>query len=80
MIVALLLTVAATGATGWLYTTDAFWGVKWMEEVHESFANMLLFLVAFHVGGVIFTSIRQRENLVAAMIHGRKDSRPGDIS
>ena len=78
MIVALLLTVAATGGTGWLYTTDMFWGIKWMEGVHETFANLLLVLIALHVGGVIFTSIRQRENLVAAMIHGHKERRPGD--
>jgi len=32
-----------------------------------------------HVAGVVFTSIRQRENLVAAMIHGRKEASPDDI-
>ena len=78
MIVALLLTVAATGLSGWLYTTDAFWGVAWVEAVHETFANLLLGLIALHIAGVVFTSFRQRENLVAAMIHGRKASRPGD--
>jgi cytochrome b len=72
MIAALLACVAATGLTGWLYTTDEFWGVGWMEELHEGLAVTLLWLIALHVGGVIFTSLRQRENLVAAMWDGRK--------
>jgi cytochrome b len=78
MIVVLLLTVAATGLSGWLYTTDAFWGVAWVETVHEIFANFLLGLIILHIAGVIFTSFRQRENLVSAMIDGRKESRRGD--
>jgi cytochrome b len=43
-----------------------------VEEVHAFFGNLFVPLVVLHVGGVIFTSIRQKENLVAAMIHGRK--------
>lgn len=78
MILALLACAAATGGTGWLYTTNMFWGVEWMEDLHEAFANLLLGLIALHVIGVVFTSYRQRENLAAAMIHGRKEIRPGD--
>ncbi len=29
-------------------------------------------LFVLHVAGVVFTSIRQKENLAAAMVHGRK--------
>lgn len=72
MIVALLLTTAATGASGWLYTTDRFWGVEWVETLHATLADLLLVLAALHVAGVLVASIRHRENLVAAMIHGRK--------
>ena len=36
MIVALLVMLAATSLTGYMMTTDAFWGAKWMEEVHET--------------------------------------------
>lgn len=80
MIVALLLTVALAGASGWLYTTDDYWGVHWVEETHEFFAVALLWLAALHVGGAVFASLRHGENLVAAMWHGRKRvPGPGDV-
>jgi len=72
MIVALVATVALVGASGWLYTTDRFWGVEWVEDVHEALAIALLVLVGLHVAGVVTASIRHRENLVGAMLHGRK--------
>ena len=72
MIVGLLLTLAAACISGWLYTTDAFWGVLWVERLHRFSAVLVLVLAALHVAGVVFTSIRQRENLAAAMVHGRK--------
>jgi cytochrome b len=72
MIVALIVAVAAVGLSGWLYTTDAYWGVDWVGDLHEALSDVLIGLAALHVGGVIFTSWRQRENLVAAMVHGRK--------
>lgn len=72
MIVALLMAAFGAGVSGWLYTTDRFWGVEWVEDLHESLANLLVILIVIHVAGVVFTSLRQGENLVAAMVHGRK--------
>ena len=72
MIVALLTLTALVGGTGWLYTTDRYWGVEWVEELHHTLANVLMSLAILHVGGVIYSSWRHRENLVAAMLHGRK--------
>lgn len=72
MILALLSVAAFAGLSGWLYTTDAYWGVEWVEDLHEALAIFLLVLVALHVAGVAAASWRHRENLVAAMIHGRK--------
>ncbi len=80
MIVLLLLAVAATGITGWLFTTDAFWGDERLEEVHYVCAVTLLVLVALHVVGVIVMSVKHRENLAGAMIHGNKRAAgQGDI-
>jgi cytochrome b len=72
MVVALLADALAAGATGWLYVTDRFWGVQWLGELHGALGQVLIPLLLLHVAGVVFTSIRQRENLAAAMVHGRK--------
>jgi len=72
MVIALLAMVGLVGFSGWLYTTDRFWGVPWVEEVHETLSDILFALVALHILGVVFTSLRHRENLLAAMLHGRK--------
>ena len=72
MIVALLATVAALGLTGWLFNTDLFWGEPWLDALHGLLADLLMALVMLHLLGVLYTSLRHRENLVAAMVHGRK--------
>jgi cytochrome b len=38
MIVALLIMIAGIALTGFAMTTDAFWGAKWVEELHEALA------------------------------------------
>jgi cytochrome b len=72
MILALLTMLVAVGASGWLMTTDAFFGDELLEEVHEALANGLLGLVALHLGGVVVSSLEHGENLVRAMFTGRK--------
>ena len=78
MVLVLLADALATGLSGWLFTTDRFWGVEWLETLHGALGQALLPLLLLHVAGVIFTSFRQRENLVAAMLDGRKCAESDD--
>ena len=72
MVLALLLNVAGITLTGWLQTTDRYWGSEPLELVHTTLAWGLLGLIALHVAGVVLTRRHQRENLVKAMVDGRK--------
>ena len=75
-IVALLALAGLTAASGWAH--DGRIGGRWMEELHELLANSLLGLVALHLVAVVVSSLLHRQNLVAAMIHGRKPVPPAD--
>jgi cytochrome b len=67
--------------TGWLYTTDAFFGDATVEAAHQAIAWAMVALVALHVVGAIVTGRRHGDNLVVAMWHGRKRAaQPGDVS
>jgi cytochrome b len=59
--IARMLCVAVLALTGWLYTTDVYWGSEAVEALHRSFAWALLALVAWHVTRVIFARARHRE-------------------
>jgi len=72
MVLALLTVTILVGVTGWLNTTDWFFGSDAMEEAHEILANLMLALAGLHILGVIHASWRHRENLVLSMLTGRK--------
>ncbi|MBS0508097.1 MAG: cytochrome b/b6 domain-containing protein [Proteobacteria bacterium] len=73
MVLALLANLGLLGATGWLYTTDRFWGYGWLAGLHRGLAWALLSLAALHVLGMLWTGRQHRENLVRAMITGDKE-------
>ena len=75
-IVALLALAAFVTLTGW--ATYGELGGHWLEETHEAIATAMLAVVGVHVAGVVAGSFLHRENLVAAMITGRKAARPDE--
>ena len=72
MVITLLSLVLLGGLFGWLYTTDRFWGIAWVGNLHALFTWPFLVLIALHLLGVLLAGLRHRENLVASMMHGRK--------
>ncbi|MCZ7594296.1 MAG: cytochrome b/b6 domain-containing protein [Hyphomicrobium sp.] len=72
MVLTLLATLLVICVSGAMMTTDTFWGVAWVDTLHATASTLALILVGLHVGGVIFTSLEHGENLVRAMITGRK--------
>lgn len=72
MLVALLLSLAVSAITGAMSVTVTFFGVWWIEDTHAYASDAVIVLVVLHVVGVALMGILQRENLVRAMITGRK--------
>ena len=72
MVIALLVMLTAISATGYMMTTDAYWGVKWVEEAHELAVNLTAALIGLHIVGVVVASIEHGENLAKSMLTGRK--------
>lgn len=75
-IIALLGITLLLVASGWANYNDI--GGNWSEELHEGVANAMLALVAIHVAAVLGSSWLHRENLVGAMLHGRKNGAPAE--
>jgi len=73
-IVALLGLALLTGISGWA-TYNELAG-HWLEEVHEGLASAMLTVVIVHVAGVVSGSLVHGENLVRAMLTGRKEGSP----
>lgn len=52
-------------------------GNESVEEIHETLVYVMIAAVAIHIFGVLFHTIRHRENIATSMIHGYKE---GNIS
>jgi cytochrome b len=77
MIIGLLMLLATLGVTGWMMSLDRFWGVPWVESLHETAANIVMVAAILHVLAAIFESVRHRENLPWSMISGYKRAASG---
>jgi cytochrome b len=80
VMIAMMLAMLGLGISGYMMEEiDRFWGEDWVEDLHESIANVLAALVCLHILAAVIESIRLRENLPLSMITGkRRQPGPGD--
>ncbi|KWV45869.1 hydrogenase [Bradyrhizobium macuxiense] len=72
MQVALLALLAVSAITGGMQVTVSFFGVWWVEDIHAYASDAVMILVLLHVLGVVAMGWVQRQDLVRAMLTGRK--------
>jgi cytochrome b len=65
--------VIALGVTGWMQSTDAYFGEEWLQELHEWLAHALLLAVGLHAASAIVMGRIERTRLVKAMVTGVKE-------
>ncbi|WP_295750033.1 cytochrome b/b6 domain-containing protein [Undibacterium sp.] len=69
-IIAILLSTVIIVVSGYLTYQEI--GGEWLSEVHEVMASLLMAIVVLHIAAVVATSVIQKENLVRAMLTGKK--------
>jgi len=72
MVLALMAGMTTATISGYMMTTDRYYGIDWVETFHKLSVHLLLVLVVLHLLGVALASLRHRENLVLAMVTGFK--------
>lgn len=70
--VAIWVVVLSLGVTGYMMGTDAFWGVDWVEELHEGLAKVLMGLVFVHFAGIGLDAWKFKRKTWLGMITGRR--------
>lgn len=72
MIYNLLLTMAALAGSGYAMTTVAYFGVEWVEELHEALVVWAEVSIVIHILAVVVESRRLGINLPKSMVTGYK--------
>lgn len=71
MVLFLWTGILVTGVSGWLQTTDAYWGEEWPQVLHRYAADTVTVAAALHVTAVLVMGRVSRKPLIRAMISGR---------
>lgn len=89
MVVALLVTLLGVTVTGVVVSQGPEWSgplqlsrgaAHAVKEVHEAAAWALPVLIALHVGGVLLSSVLEKQNLVLGMVTGFKRAPPQAVA
>ena len=78
MVYNLWATLIGMGVTGYMMGTRAYFGMEWVEELHEGLFVWLMISVGLHLAGVVVDSLVTRVNLVRGMVDGRKSVAAGE--
>lgn len=74
MILYLMSATLVIGVTGFLMTTDAYWGNELVESLHVTTVDVTLIAICVHVSANLYESIKHRENMFKAMVTGTKQA------
>lgn len=91
MVVAMLLLLPLQLVTGMMSTDDILWNgplynyisddiAEIAGEIHETVQGLLQALVGIHVLAIIFYKVKFKEQLVPAMLHGKKPGHDNDAA
>lgn len=72
MMLALWILILSLVVTGWMSRLDRFWGEDGPKDIHAILAYVLLALVCLHVVAAVLMGRLHQENLILAMVTGRK--------
>ncbi|POB13575.1 MULTISPECIES: cytochrome b/b6 domain-containing protein [Pseudomonadati] len=65
--------IIGLATTGFLMGLDRFFGNDLLEDIHEVFSNILIFLSLLHLGGVFFDAYKMKRRTWMVMISGEKE-------
>jgi cytochrome b len=72
MIIVTWLLLLICALSGWLQTTDRFWGEEWVQNVHALSADTLMVIVIFHIITVVSLGYWLKRPLVRPMAFSRQ--------
>ncbi len=80
MVYNMLGTLLIIGLTGWMLTTLTFFGVEWVETIHQGLVVWAEICICLHVAAVLFESRRLGVNLPKSMVTGYKTFMPDRVA